>query len=214
MVLLILLLVLTALVSYYIGCLNLLVIASHLIYRKNLMAYEFSNSGITRFFKDTSLKQLALFVLLALFKFGFPVLLGGWLMSGYGITVVGRTFAMLCMLMGCRFPLIGGYRPQSSLAVFTVSAFFVNFELGFGMAVILAIVYFVSHYISLTAVSAALSAFVLSVVVVENSIVTRMMLVCAIIVIIEHRKSIPRIIKGTEPKFRYRKDLSYMLDGQ
>lgn len=212
MVLLVLLLVIIAAVSYYMGCLNTLILASHLIFKRNLLAYERTNLGITRFLKDTNFKQLAWLAALTVVKFGFPVLLGGWLMSIYDIPEVGRAFAMLCTLLGNNFPYMSKFKGQSSLAAFGVCAFFLNGELGFGVLLIFVVIYLLRRYISLAAMVAALTAWVLSIVVIDIPLVNWMMLVCALIVIFEYRKSIPRLIKRTEPKFIYKKDLSYMFD--
>lgn len=209
---LVLLLIIIAAISYYMGCLNTLILASHLIFKKNLLAYERSNLGITRFLKSTNAKQLILLLLLTLFKFGFPVLLGGWLMSIYDIPEIGRAFAMLCTMLGNNFPYMSKFKGQSCLAAFGVSAIFLNGELGFAVLIIFAGVYFLSRYVSLSAMVGAVSAWILAIVVIDIPLVTWMMLVCALIVFIDYRKSIPRLIKKTEPKFIYKKDLSYMFD--
>lgn len=209
---LVVLLLLIAAVSYYMGCLNTLILASHLIFRRNLLAYEKTNLGITRFLKDSSFKQLAWFAVLALVKFGFPVLLGGWLMSIYDIPEVGRAFAMLCTLLGNNFPYMNEFKGQSSLVAFFVCCLFLNLGLGIAVIIVSAIVYFVSRYVSLTALAAAFTAFLLGIISIDIRLVTLMLLVCFVIVVIEYRKSIPRLIKRTEPKFIYQKDLSYMFD--
>ncbi len=214
MFLLVLLLVFIAAFSYFMGNLNTLILASHLIFRRNLLLYEKTNLGITRFLKDSSFKQLVWLAVLTIVKFGFPVLLGGWLMSIYDMSEVGRAFAMLCTLLGNNFPFIYKFRGQSSIAAFAVCSLFLNFELGFAVILIFAGVYFLSRYISLSSMIAALASWVLAIVVIDVTMVSRIMLVCALIVIIEYRKSIPRLIKKTEPKFIYRKDLSYMFDEQ
>jgi len=212
MVLLIILLLFIAVFSYYAGCINTLALASRVVFKKNLLAYEKSNLGITRFLRDATFWKLVWFALLTLAKFGFPVLVGGWLMSIFEIKDIGRGFAMLCLMLGNCYPYMNKFKGQPAIIAFVLCSLFLNFELGFAELIIFAGVYIFKKYISLSAMVAALAAIVLSFVIIENTTVTLMLLVCAIAVFIEYRKSIPRLIKKTEKKYVFKKDLGYMFD--
>ena len=96
----------------------------------------------------------------------------------------------------------------------TIAAGLLCVKLSMGIAIIAigAAVYFVSRYVSLTAISGAFLAFVISIVSLEGEWEHKLLFLCFVIVLIEYRKSILPIIKGTEPKFIYKKDISYMFD--
>ena len=212
MVLFVILLVFIALLAYTLGSVNTLIFAGRNIFHRSLYAYPFNNRGLTLFFKDAKRKELILLAVSEIVRVGFPVLVGGWIMSSYDMPELGRAFAMFCLLMGQAFPLVYGFKGLPVTVAFLVATVFVNIGLGLFCIVIFFAVYFVTRYISLSIIVAAFAAFVLSIIAIDAPLVTRMFLACAAIVLIDKRKNIVRLFKGKEPKFRYRKDISYMFD--
>ena len=47
---------------------------------------------------------------------------------------------------------------------------------------------------------------------VDDTIVRNIYLLTGLLVFVEYRRSIPRLIKGKEKKFRYKEDVTYMFD--
>lgn len=207
-----LLLSVTAIIAYVCGSLRSDYIASNLIFHRDLLRYSRDNTGITRFLKDFGKLGAIKLLLVEIAKIVLPVLIGGWLLSIEDHADIGRAFALLCAMLGCIFPILYRFRGESTLVLLPVGMMIVNGEVGFLGIAALAGVYLLTHYVSLAAISSALVMVLVSLMAVDALIVRWLILGCAILVILEYRHSIPRLIRGTEPKFIYKKDISYMFD--
>lgn len=212
MVLLVILLVLIALFAYGMGNTNTLIFGSRYIYHRSLFAYRRNNLGLTLFLKDSSRKQIFLLILTEVVRVAVPVMAGGWLMHSYNISQLGRAFAMFCLLLGNNFPLMYRFKGQPSLATFAIAATCVYPQLGIATVFVFLIVYFVTRYISLSAMIAAFAAFVMSIVAIDIPAVHWLFFACFVLVMLEYRKNIVRLIQHKEPKWRYKRDISYMFD--
>ena len=212
MVLFVILLSISGLFAYAVGNTNTLILGSRYIFHRSLYAYPRNNRGLTLFLRDSTREQRIKLVLMELVRDSIPVLLAGWIMSKYNITQLARAFAMLCLLLGNNFPFMYRFKGQPSLVTFAVASLCVYPQLGLAVIFVYAVVYFISRYISLSAIVAAFTAFVLSIVAMDNTNIHRLFFVCFLLVVIEYRKNIVRLFKGKEPKWRYKKDISYMFD--
>ena len=206
------LLSITAIIAYMMGSLNTTIIASHFVFHCDLFAYSRDNVGITKFEKRFGKKGMAILLGMEAVKSMLPVLIGGWLMSIVDQAVLGRCFALFCVMMGTTFPIMFKFKGEPSIVAFAAGLLCVKLSMGLAIIAIGAAVYFISRYVSLTAISGAFLAFVISIVSLEGEWTHRLLFLCFVIVLIEYRKSIVPIIKGTEPKFIYKKDISYMFD--
>lgn len=207
-----LLLSVTALAAYLLGSLRSDIIASNLIFHRDLFKYSRDNLGITRFLKDFGKLGAIKLILLEAAKAALPVLIGGWLLSVEEHSDIGRVFALFCTMLGCIFPILYRFSGASTLILLPVGMLFVNAEVAFLGIIVFAAVYLATRYISLSAMSGALSMVLASLMAVDSLIVRWLIFGCALLVILEYRRSIPRLIRGTEPKFIYKKDISYMFD--
>lgn len=207
-----LLLSVTALAAYILGSLRSDIIASNLIFHRDLFKYSRDNLGITRFLKDFGKLGAIKLILLEAAKAALPVLIGGWLLSVEEHSDIGRVFALFCTMLGCIFPILYRFSGASTLILLPVGMLFVNAEVAFLGIIVFAAVYLATRYISLSAIIGALSMVLASLMAVDSLIVRWLIFGCALLVILEYRRSIPRLIRGTEPKFIYKKDISYMFD--
>lgn len=209
-----LLLSVTALIAYTMGSLRTDIIASRFFLHKNLQAYSRDNSGITRFLNDRGRKGVLIVVLTETLKAVIPVALGGLLLSICDQGDIGRAFALFCVMMGTTFPVLYRFKGEHSLIAMGAGLMVVNSSVGFLTIVVFAAVYYFTRYISLAALSASLFTLLTMMILLEGAWVHRLVFACVIIVFIEYRKNILRLIRKQEPKFTYRKDLSYIFDEQ
>ena len=205
------LLSLTALIAYGMGSLRTDIIVSNLLH-KNLLSYTRDNLGITRFERDFGRKGFALILITEILKTLIPVLLGGLLLSIKDQGDIGRAFALFCVMLGTRFPIMYGFVGERSLIVMGVGLLCIKFGIGVLIIALFAGVYRITRYVSLASLIATAFMCMLTFILLDGVWVHRLLLLCAVIVLIEYRKSIVRLIKKTEPKFIYRRDLSYMFD--
>lgn len=206
------LLVVTAIIAYMMGSLNTTIIASHFVFHCDLFQYSRDNVGITRFLNRFGKKGAIILVGIEVLKAAIPVIIGGLLLGICKHADVGRAFALFCVMMGTEFPIMFKFKGEQTLVAFAAGLVFLNFGLGIVTIGVMAVIYFIWRYVSLAAIGSSLFAFLFSIIAIDTKWVHKLVLCCAVLVIIEYRKSIVRLIKGTEPKFIYKKDVSYMFD--
>ena len=93
-----------------------------------------------------------------------------------------------------------------------IGTFFVSSEVAFAGIIVFVIVYLISRYISLSSLTAMAAMCLVSVMSVDDTIVRNIYLLTGLLVLIEYRGSISRLIKHKEKKFRYKEDVTYMFD--
>ena len=207
------LLTLTAVIAYFFGCVSSVNVTSNLFFHCNIKKnYPRNNEGITRFRRKFGIKGIVILVGTELLKALIPLLIGGLLMSIKGHADVGYAFAMFCMVLGTVFPVIYGFEGETSFFVVALSSLFIDGGVALAMLLAFAGVYYFTRYISLASLAAALMMCFVSVMTVNTDLVRYLVFFTAIIIVIENRKSIRKLIKGKEEKFSYKEDLSYMFD--
>lgn len=208
-----LLLSLTAIIAYFCGSISTVNLTSNLYYHRNIRAdYPLDNEGITRFIKHFGKKGVAVLFGCEIVKTVIPLLIGGLLLNIVDHSDVGYAFAMFCLTLGTLFPVMYGFKGERSLVAVAVSAFFIGSSVGVAAVIVFAIVYFVTRYVSLSTMCAALMMCLITMMTVDTKPVQYLVLLTAVLIFIENRHSIVRLLKGKEPKFKYRKDISYMFD--
>ena len=203
----------TALVAYFFGSISTVNLTSNLIFHCDIKKeYPLDNLGITRFVKDFGVKGLAKFLGLEAAKALIPLILGGVLLGIVDHADIGRAFAMFCMALGIVFPIMYRFKGSTTILAVGLGAFFIGSGVGFATLVVFLAVYFATRYVSLAKLAATLMMCLVTLMMIDTPFVKYLVLLTALVVFIENRHGIVRLIKGKEKKFRYRKDISYMFD--
>lgn len=206
------LLSLTAIIAYFMGSLKTSIIASHFVFHCDLRAYNRDNEGITRFRNRFGTVGVVKLLGMEVLKTAIPVIIGGLLMLIRDEATIGRAFALFCLMMGYNFPIMFRFKGETSLVAYAVGLICLNPGVGFVSIIIGGVVYWITRYVSLGAIAGALASYLFAFIALDGDWVHKLVLLCVVIVLIEYRKNIVRLIKGTEPKFTYKKDISYMFD--
>ena len=140
------------------------------------------------------------------------MLLGSLLMLIVDQSKIGSAFALFCVVLGTNFPILYRFHGEHSLLAVAVGTFFVSGEVAFAGIIVFVVVYIFSRYISLSALGAMLVMCLVAIMSVDDTIVRNIYLLTGLLVFVEYRRSIPRLIKGKEKKFRYKEDVTYMFD--
>ena len=207
-----LLLAVTALIAYSFGSLSTPILSSHIYFHENILNYSRDNAGITRFLKRHGWKGVGVIVLIEALKVIIPVLLGSLLLLIVDRSAVGSAFALFCVMLGTNFPILYRFHGEHSLLAVAIGTFFVSSEVAFAGIIVFVIVYLISRYISLSSLTAMAAMCLVSVMSVDDTIVRNIYLLTGLLVLIEYRGSISRLIKHKEKKFRYKEDVTYMFD--
>ena len=199
------LLVIIAVIAYTMGSISTPNVTSHLIFHENIQKYSRDNVGITRFMMRHGRGGLVKLILAELIKTAILMLIVGHAQIGYA-------FALFCVVLGTNFPIMYDFRGEHSLLALMMGTFFVSSEVAIAGIFVFVVMYFVSRYISVSAMLASLLMFVVAVMSVDDSLVVCIFGFTNLLVIVEYRKSIIRLFKHKEPKFRYKQDVSFMFD--
>ncbi len=206
------LLAVTALIAYSFGSLSTPILSSHIYFHENILNYSRDNAGITRFLKRHGWKGVGVIVLIEALKVIIPVLLGSLLLLIVDQSSVGSAFALFCVVLGTNFPILYRFHGEHSLLAVAIGTFFVSGEVAFAGIIVFAVMYLVSRYISLSSLLAMAVMCLVSVMSVDDTIVRNIYLLTGLLVLIEYRGNLSRLIKHKEKKFRYKEDVTYMFD--
>ncbi len=207
-----LLLALTAVIAYSFGSLSTPILSSHIYFHENVLNYSRDNAGITRFLKRHGRRGVGVIVIIEALKVIIPVLLGSLLLLIVDRADIGAALALFCVVLGTNFPILYRFHGEHSLLAMAIGSFFISSEVAFAGVIVFVVVYLFSRYISLSALLSALMMFLVSVMSVDDSIVRTVYALTCLLVVIEYRKSILRLVKHKEKKFRYEEDVTYMFD--
>ena len=87
-----------------------------------------------------------------------------------------------------------------------------DFSLGIATVLVAAAVTWFSRYLALGAISGALAAILVTVLVVDDRLLTMLLVLTAGIVLLKNLPAIPRISKKTEMRMSLEEDISYKFD--
>ncbi len=207
-----LLLLPTALVAYVFGSMDSLVLASNFVFRQNLRRLGEGNRWLSNFRRIYGIPGFIKLLLVEIIKDLLPILIGGWLLSIKGHADVGRAFACFCLVLGRLYPVFYDFRGGHAGIALVIGAFTLNSSVGGAALVILALVTWFSRYLSLGAVAAAAVAMMVSVLVVDEDLILRLLVFAAGLILFKHVPALIRIVQGREFRFSLEEDITYKLD--
>lgn len=217
-----LLLVLIAALSYALGCLNGSILVSRHMFGVDIRSMGSGNAGATNFFRSFGLRGLLEVLAVDIGKGVAATLLGGLLL---GLAApeeadlayyreVGRVFAAFCCIMGHVFPATFGFRGGKGILCGMACVFVMEYHAGIICLLIFAVAVAATRYVSLGSVLGALSVPVTALAQGFSSL--SMLLVCfsVALVVLKHYQNIIRLIQHRESKIDFRPDVSHKLDSE
>lgn len=196
----VLLLILTAIISYCLGGLSGSMILSSYVFRNNAAKHSRMESPIMDFFHDYGPIGTVLLVLFDLAKTMLAVLIGGALLNLVDQMLIGRLFAAFCLILGHAFPLLFLFRGGRALLCAGVAVFMIDWRVGLCCWVAYIVVLIFTRYAALGAVAASALAAIFMWVFDFTGLEGMLALLCAGIIILRHAENLLRIIGGTEPR--------------
>lgn len=206
------LLILTAFVAYLFGSLDTMVLASNFVFRRNLRRLGSSATWLSNFHRVYGVGGFVKLLVIELIKDIIPILIGGLLLSIKGHPEAGRAFAGFCVVLGRLYPAIYVFRGGNAAIALIVAACAVDMSAGIAAAVVMLGVIVGSRYISLGVFSGAAICAVVAVLLVDDSLLMRLIMFSAALVLIKHIPALIRILRRSEPRLGFAKDITYKLD--
>ena len=206
------LLILTAFVAYLFGSLDTMVLASNFVFRRNLRRLGNSATWLSNFHRVYGIGGFVKLLVIELIKDIIPILIGGLLLSIKGHPEAGRAFAGFCLVLGRLYPAIYVFRGGNAAIALIVAACAVDMSAGIAAGIFMLAVIALSRYISLGVIAGSVICAVVAVLLVDDSLLMRLVMFSAALVLIKHIPALIRILSRKEPRLGFAKDITYKLD--
>ena len=194
------LLVLTAIIAYFLGGVNGAIISSLSFFHKDVRNYGSGNPGLTNYLRTFGTSSIATVVVIDIVKSVLAILAGGFLMHFVGAATVGRLFAGFCLIMGHMYPIYYNFKGGKGVLCGGVTVLMVDWRVGLICIAAFAIAVIFTRYVSLGSLMASISYPIFMWVFGYDTLEGLLALLTALLVIVKHMENIVRLIGGTESK--------------
>ena len=206
------LLLISAFIAYTFGSVSTLSIASVFVFHRDLHRIGKKSMFISNFRRLYGYKGFAKLLLVELIRDFVPVLLGGLLLAIKGHADIGFAFAGFCLIFGRLFPVFNRFRGSSATICLVVTMLCADFSVGIATAVVAGVVTALTRYLSLGAIAGALTSILVTVLVIDGSLLRMLLILGAAIILLKNMPAIRRISRKTEMRLSLEEDISYKFD--
>ena len=190
--------IITALVCYFLGNHNGAICVS-LMLGDDVRSHGSGNAGLTNFIRNFGANRALLVIAIDVFKAVLACLLGGLMFPEYAIA--GRTLGGVAVMLGHDFPALQGFRGGKGILSGWFIAFTIDWRIGALIGVVFFSIYFLTQYVSLGSVFAAITFAAGFIIFHHNDILVMAGGVfMGLLTVFMHRANIVRLLKGEERK--------------
>ena len=207
-----LLLGLTAIPAYLFGSMDSMVLASNFIFHRNLRRLGGHSRFLSNFRRLYGIAGFLKLLAVELVKNALPILIGSLLLGIRGHADAGRAFAAFVVVLGRLWPVFYGFRGSHASVAMICAAFVAGTSVGAAAAAVTLGVIAVTRYLSLGTVAGAVVFVMVSVLSVDDSLLLRLALFTAALVLLYHIPAMVRLVRRTEPRLSVEEDITYKLD--
>lgn len=187
--------------GYLLGGINGAILLSKLVEKDDVRRHGSGNAGFTNFFRNYGKRTSLLVILIDAAKATVSCLLGGWLLGKYGLRTEGMLLGGLAATLGHDFPAFLGFRGGKGIVCGFAAALVTDWRVGLILFAVFALVYFLTHYVSLASVLCALGFFVSFWLFYPGRPFVLILSGClSALAIFLHRENIGRLVRGQERK--------------
>lgn len=187
--------------GYLLGGINGAILLSKLVEKDDVRRHGSGNAGFTNFFRNYGKRTSLLVILIDAAKAAASCLLGGWLLGKYGLRTEGMLLGGLAATLGHDFPAFLGFRGGKGIVCGFATALVTDWRVGLILFAVFALVYFLTHYVSLASVLCALGFFVSFWLFYPGRPFVLILSGClSALAISLHRENIGRLVRGQERK--------------
>ena len=192
---------LVCVLGYLLGGINGAILLSKLVEKDDVRRHGSGNAGFTNFFRNYGKRTSLLVILIDAAKAAASCLLGGWLLGKYGFRTEGMLLGGLAATLGHDFPAFLGFRGGKGIVCGFATALVTDWRVGLILLAVFALVYFLTHYVSLGSVLCAVCFFVSFWLFYPGRPFVLILSGClGALAVFLHRENIGRLLKGQERK--------------
>ena len=206
------LLLIIAFIAYNFGSISTLSIASVFVFHKDLHHIGKKRMFISNFRRLFGYKGFVYRLLVELVRDFVPILLGGLLMSIKEHADIGFAFAGFCLVLGRLFPVYNNFRGSHASVCLAATMLCADLSLGIATFLAVGLVTWFSRYLSLGAIAGALVSILVSILVIDDSLLRMLLILTAAIVLLKNIPALRRIPQKTEMRMSLEEDISYKFD--
>ena len=187
--------------GYLLGGINGAILLSKLVEKDDVRRHGSGNAGFTNFFHNYGKRTSLLVILIDAAKAAVSCLLGGWLLGKCGLRTEGMLLGGLAATLGHDFPAFLGFRGGKGIVCGFATALVTDWRVGLILLAVFALVYFLTHYVSLASVLCALGLFVSFWLFYPGRPFVLILSGClSALAIFLHQENINRLVRGQERK--------------
>ena len=192
----------TAVVAYFLGNFNGAIIVSKLIANEDVRTKGSGNAGLTNFTRNYGARASIFVILIDVGKAVAACLLGGLLLKGYGHYADGVALGGLFVILGHDFPVLLGFRGGKGILSGVTVALMMDWRIGLFVFGIFLVAYALTKYVSLGSIlsSGAFGPIYAFVHWGEGIFPIVVGFVLSALIVWMHRSNILRLMKGEERK--------------
>ena len=207
-----LLLGLTAIIAYLFGSMDTMVLASNFVFHRNLLRLGDHSSWLSNFRRLFGIAGFFKLLAVEVIKDAIPILIGSLLLGIRAHADVGAAFAGFVLVLGRLFPVFYGFRGSHATVAMIAAGFAAGTSVGAAAMIAAAAVIAVTRYLSLGTVAGAIVLVMVTVLAVDDSLILRLALFTAALVLVKHIPAMIRFVRRAEPRLSLKEDITYKLD--
>ena len=192
--------IITALVCYFLGNHNGAIFASRMLH-DDVREHGSGNAGLTNFIRNYGASRSIMVILVDTGKAVLACMLAGLVFEPYGYQLEGATLGGICVMLGHDFPALQGFRGGKGILSGWFIAFMIDWRVGILIGVVFFAAYLLTQYVSLGSVLAA-ATFGIGFIIFRHHDFLVMLggIFMAALTLFQHRGNIIRLMKGEERK--------------
>jgi glycerol-3-phosphate acyltransferase PlsY len=193
------LIVITVLVSYFLGCINGALLVSKYILRDDIRTHGSGNAGLTNFYRVFGGKLTLVVILCDVLKAVVSVLVGSALIGGLlGWPVLGKYIAGLSCMLGHMFPCMFQFKGGKGILAGGTIAWMLDWRLALVVWGLFVVMVALTRMVSVGSLTAGVAVAVMTAVIYRSPLITAFGIAIGVLVFWGHRGNIARILKGEE----------------
>lgn len=197
--------VLIALVSYMLGCLNGAVLVSHFVIRDDVRRHGSGNAGLTNFYRTYGAHYALMVIAIDMGKMVIAGLIGGYFFQNmFDDRILGLLIAGIGCELGHMFPVFFGFKGGKGILSGSILVILLDWRVALVAWAIFFLLWATTRYVSLGSVCCVLSAPITTYLFLGHSwLYTALVTVIVALILYSHRTNVVRLLHGTESKFRW-----------
>ena len=191
----------TALAAYMLGNLNGAFLTGYRVAGEDIRKKGSGNAGLTNFIRNYGAASSLLVIATDVGKAYLACMVGGRLLTPYGLEVTGRALGALCVILGHDFPALLGFKGGKGILSGVTVGLCLDWRIGLGVFAIFLVAYFATQYVSLGSVlSSGSFGPIYAIFHWDQKFAVVVGFFLSALLVWMHRENIKRLLRGQERK--------------